>query len=166
MGLKEDLTLEIERETASTTRLLAHIKDEHLGYKPHEKSMSLGQLAGHIVELHNWVNKGLHTSELDLATNYVPLVPSTVEELSITLEAGKTQNIDFVRNATEDELNSLWTLKFGDHVISTLPKSAAFRYIIYNHLIHHRGQLTVYLRLLDIPIPGLYGPSADEQMPA
>ncbi len=166
MGLKEDLILEIERETAGTARLLSHIKDEHLNYKPHDKSMSLGQLAGHVVELHNWVNKGLPGSELDLATNYVPLVPSTVEELSITLEAGKTQNIDFVINTTEDELNSLWKLKFGDHIIATLPKSAAFRYIIYNHLIHHRGQLTVYLRLLDIPIPGLYGPSADDQMPA
>lgn len=166
MALKEDLIQEIERETANTIRLLANIEDKHLAYKPHEKSMSLGNLAGHIVELHNWIHKGLNLENLDLAINYVPLVPSTVEDLSVALAEGKTANINFINEATEDDLHKMWTLRFGDHIIATLPKTAAYRYIIQNHLIHHRGQLTVYMRLLDIPLPGLYGPSADEQMPA
>ncbi|WP_454059535.1 DinB family protein [Elizabethkingia ursingii] len=95
-------------------------------------------------------------------TDYVPLKATSFAELQDVLAKGVENNIDFVNGTDENFWLQTYTLKAGDHVIAELPKIGALRFIINNHLIHHRGQLSLYLRLLDIPVPGLYGPSADE----
>lgn len=164
MNINKHLLIEVERETASTRQLLERLKDEHLSYKPHEKSMSLGELASHIVELHNWVKLALAVDTFDFHTMYKPLKATSVQEISDALEDGYNDNMVAIEEITEEDWLRTWTLQAGSHVIASVPKLGAYRFIIQNHLIHHRGQLTVYMRMLDIPLPGLYGPSADEKM--
>lgn len=163
MSIKDGFLVEIERETNNTRRIIDRLKDEDLSYKPHEKSMSLGELIGHVVELHNWVGAALIKNDFNLQTDYQPLKPNSVAELRKALDEGYRTNEEVISNFPEDEWFKKWTMRYGDHVISEMHKLAVLRFVIHNHLIHHRGQATVYLRLLDIPVPGLYGPSADER---
>lgn len=163
MSIQKALSIELEREKDNTLRMLKALPNEHFGWKPHEKSMSLGQLANHIVELHNWVTAVFNKDGLDFKTDYVPSALTTKEELIAVLEQGFEENKKAIENLDEANYFSLWSLKAGEHVIVSLPKAGAIRFIVTNHLIHHRGQLSVYLRLLDVPVPGIYGPSADEQ---
>lgn len=162
MSIKEGFLVEIERESANTKRLLESIGEADLNYKPHEKSMTLGQLAGHIVELHNWFRLVLESNEFDLQTSYSPLIPSSTVQLMEILENGLIENKKSIETMDDSNWSEIWKMKAGDYVIAEVPKIGAVRFIVQNHLIHHRGQLTVYLRLLNIPIPGLYGPSADD----
>ena len=163
MSTNAGLLIEIENETNNTRRLLERIEDKHLSYKPHDKSMSLGALAGHIVELHNWLNVALSMDEFDLAVYYKPLHVESTKELIEILDRGVEANKSFVQSVSDADWQRMWKMTHGSHLIAEVPKIAALRFIIQNHLIHHRGQLTVYMRMLDIPLPGLYGPSADEQ---
>lgn len=163
MSIKDGFLVELERETNSTRRIIDRLKDEDLAFRPHEKSMSLGALIGHVVELHNWVATALTKNDFNLQTDYKPFKPSTVAELKQALDEGYKANEQTLNTFPEDEWFKTWTMRVGDYVIGEMPKLGALRFVINNHLIHHRGQLTVYLRLLNIPVPGLYGPSADEQ---
>lgn len=163
MSIKEGILVELERETNSTKTIIGRLRDEHLDFKPHPKSTSLGALAGHIVELHNWISGALTKNDFNLQTDYKPFRPTKVSELSEALEQGFKENERVVNEISEEDWFSKWTFRAGNQVLGEMPKLGALRFLINNHLIHHRGQLTVYLRLLDIPVPGLYGPSADEQ---
>lgn len=163
MSIKEGILVELERETNSTKTIIGRLSDEHLDFKPHPKSTSLGALAGHIVELHNWISGALTKNDFNLQTDYKPFRPTKVSELSEALEQGFKENERVVNEISEEDWFSKWTFRAGNQVLGEMPKLGALRFLINNHLIHHRGQLTVYLRLLDIPVPGLYGPSADEQ---
>lgn len=163
MSLKQAYLLEIERETANTRRMLAGIKDEHLAYQPHPKSMNLGDLAAHVVELHNWVNLVLSRDKFNFHTDYQRPVYTTAQDIQNSLDEQEKSNIAQIESMSDEDWMSMWSLVAGEHVIASMPKVGAMRYIIQNHLIHHRGQLSVYLRLNDIPVPGIYGPSADEQ---
>lgn len=162
MALKDSLLIELEKETANTKRILERLSDEHWDYKPHVKSMSLGQLATHVVELHNWVGGALTKSVYDFKVDHLPVEVSGVNALKALLENGYARNKAAIEEMAEADWQSEWTLQAGDWVIAKMPKAGAIRFIVNSHLIHHRGQLTVYLRLLDIPVPGLYGPSADD----
>lgn len=162
MSIKKSFLIELERETSNTGRVLDRITDEHLDWRPHEKSMSLGALAAHIVELHNWVSKAIPKDVFDFKTDYQPLKINSIDELKDILIKGLIANKETIEQLPEEDWLKEWVLKAGDWEMARLPKAGAVRYIITNHLIHHRGQLTVYLRLLNIPVPGLYGPSADE----
>lgn len=164
MSIKKAILIELEREKENTKRVISRLENDKFGYKPHEKSMSLGELANHIVELHNWVDFVLNKETLDFHTDYVPLKLTTVDALIETLEKGFEKNKATIEQMDENVVFENWTLKAGDHVIATMPKTGALRFIVTNHLVHHRGQLTVYMRLLDIPVPGVYGPSADDRM--
>lgn len=163
MSIQKTILIEIERETENTLRILKALPNDQFGYKPHEKSMSLGELANHIVELHGWASFVFTKDVMDFHTDYIPSTLSTVDELVNALEEIKTKNLEVVNSLKDEEYFKTWTLKAGDHIISEVPKAGAYRFIVTNHLIHHRGQLTVYLRLLDIPLPGIYGPTADEK---
>lgn len=163
MSIKQALLIELEQEKNNTLRVLNNLEDDKLDYSPHEKSMKMGQLSNHIVELHNWVGIALTTDSFDLNTDYIPLQLTTIEELKKELENGYEKNKKIIESLNEEDYFKEWTLKAGDYTIATLPKAGALRFIINNHLIHHRGQLTVYMRLLDLPVPGIYGPSADEK---
>lgn len=162
MGIKSALLIELEREKKNTTRILNNLRNEVFDYKPHEKSMSVGELANHIVELHNWVGFAVTKEMFDFHTDYQPSTLKTVAELLEVLEKGYESNKRLIEEMDESVCFENWTLKAGDYVIAEMPKAGALRFIITNHLIHHRGQLTVYLRLLDLPVPGIYGPSADD----
>ncbi len=165
MSIQKTLSIELEREKDHTLRMLNVLPNEHFGWKPHEKSMSVGELSNHIVELHNWVSIVFNKDVFDFNTDYRPSTSTTKEELIKILENGFEENIKVINSLSDENYFSTWTLKAGDHVIAAMPKAGAIRFIVTNHLIHHRGQLSVYLRMLNIPVPGIYGPSADEKMP-
>jgi len=161
---RELIVGDVLQEWTSTRRVLERLPDEHLSWKPHEKSMSLGGLSTHVVNLLAWHMFILNGKELDLAT-----IPARREPL--TSRAAILEEFDQRYGEVEkamadiglDELQEIWTLRRGDHVILSMPRAAALRHFVVSHLIHHRAQLTVYLRLLNIPVPGLYGPSADDE---
>lgn len=163
MSIKQALLIELEREKDNTLRVINNLVENKFDYKPHVKSMTLSQLANHIVELHNWIHIALTSDSFDLHTDYKPYTFTTVADLSTALENDYNKNKEVIEQLDEAEYMKTWTLKAGDHVIASVPKAAALRFIVTNHLIHHRGQLTVYMRLLDIPVPGIYGPSADDK---
>ncbi len=153
---------ELDQEAVSTRKMLSIVPDEKFNWQPHPRSMTVLTLAKHIAELPSWVGLALTTSELDFAVApYEPLkVNSTVELLEVfekNIEDAKAHLLA----ASEEQLNDNWTLRNGDTIYSTTPKSETIRHA-YCQIVHHRAQLGVFLRLLDIPIPGCYGPSADE----
>ncbi|WP_223585103.1 DinB family protein [Sphingobacterium sp. GVS05A] len=166
MSIKKSYLIELDHETKNTKRILDRIPDEKLDWRPHEKSMTLGELAAHVVELHSWVFKAIPKDTFDFKVDYHPLKVSSVEELKLTLSEGLEKNKAAIEDIAEEDWFKDWVLKAGDYEIARLPRAGAIRFIVNNHIVHHRGQLTVYLRLLGIPVPGLYGPSADEPMPS
>lgn len=153
---------EYESELDRTKKVLASLREEHKDWKPHEKSMSVGRMASHIVELQTWFNNALKNDSFDLMSEYKPLEYNSLNELIDILIQGVEENMKFVKDTDESFWFEHFTFKMGDRVIAKLPRIAFLRSILTNHFIHHRGQLTVYLRILNIPVPGVYGPSADE----
>lgn len=162
MAISKALILELKHEINNTRRILERLSDEHLDWRPHEKSMTLGALAAHIVELHNWTSGAITKEVFDFKVDYAPFKVTNVQQLGAKLNEGEAANIEALEGISDEAWMTEWTLKAGDWVIAQMPKAAAIRYIVNNHIVHHRGQLTVYLRLLNIPVPGLYGPSADD----
>ena len=156
------LLKEMEQEAQTTRKMLSRVPDDKFSWKPHEKSMTIKQLATHIAELPGWVTITLNTSELDFSKEpYDPLdVNSTAEVLAYfdkTLAEGTAR----LAQATEDDLLPNWTMRNGEEIYSVRTKGEIIR-MSFCQTVHHRAQLGVFLRLLDIPIPGSYGPSADE----
>ena len=163
MKIADVLLAEYDHEIANTRRLLALVPADKGDWKPHDKSMTLGKLAEHVARLPEFGSVVMSTNDLDITTVKFPewnftgadALISVLDESSATLKNN-------VSNLSDEALQSLWKLRAGDHVMVQFPKYVAFRVVFMNHLVHHRGQLGVYLRLLDIPIPGMYGPSADD----
>jgi uncharacterized damage-inducible protein DinB len=154
---------ELEKEAVTTCKMLACIPDDKFNWQPHPKSMTIQRLANHIAELPGWIGMVLHTDELDFANNpYVPVDCDNTADLLVyferTLEDGRQQ----LANADESQLSKPWTLREGEQIYDVSPKVDVIRMAL-SQIIHHRAQLGVFLRLLDVPIPGSYGPSADEQ---
>lgn len=154
---------EYESELEKTKRILAVLKEENKDWKPHEKSMSIKDLAAHIVELQIWFGNALKNTFYDFHSDYRPLEFSDFQELEEILDRGVKENMEFVKESKIEFWLENFQLKMGEQVLASLPRAAFLRSVLTNHLIHHRGQLTVYLRMLDIPVPGIYGPSADEK---
>ncbi|GAB0167850.1 DinB family protein [Lysinibacillus sp. CTST325] len=151
-------------ELATTRCILERLPHKHMSWRPHEKSMTLGELATHLINLLNWQIAILQYPEFDLST--VPLRRQSLEKQSDILDEfdanlGKLKNL--LAECDEKTLGEEWTLRHGDHIIRREPRAIALRTFGLNHMVHHRAQLGVYLRLLDIPVPGIYGPSADEE---
>ena len=164
MAFKEALLAEFDHEIGSTRRLLERVPDAHLGWKPHEKSYSLGDLSGHIANLSTWMNRILESTELDLATvsDPRPAPPASRDEVLRRLDLNAQHARTRLAEQTDASLLAAWTLKNAGREMFTMPRSSVLRSFVFNHLIHHRGQLTVYLRLQNVPLPSLYGPTADE----
>jgi len=153
---------ELENESVTTRKMLSRIPDDKYDWRPHTKSMNIRSLATHIAELPTWITMALTTDELDFATSPYnpPQINNTAELIDLfekSLVDGKSQLIE----ANEPKLSENWTLRNGDQVYSVSTKAEVIRMSL-NQIVHHRAQLGVFLRLLDIPIPGSYGPSADE----
>ncbi len=154
---------EFDHEMANTRRTLERVPESKFGWKPHEKSGTLGWLAGHVATMPLWATVTLTTSGLDVtAPNDYKPVMETREQLLEVFDQNLKQARAALEKATAETLAEPWTLRSGDNVIFTFPKADVMRGFVMNHMIHHRAQLTVYLRLLDVPVPALYGPSADE----
>lgn len=153
---------ELEQESITTRKMLSLIPDDKFDWQPHPRSMTFRQLGTHIAELPTWITIGLSTDELDFAkTPYVPKEINNTAELLVYFEEsladGRTQLIP----ENEAKLAESWKLRAGDQIYMDISKAEAIRNAL-SQTIHHRAQLGVFLRLLDIPIPGSYGPSADE----
>jgi len=154
---------ELLSEGASTRKLLELIADDNLAYKPHERSMDLRRLASHVAEIPAWVEFTIAMDVLDLAEgNFTPFSATNVKELLERHDANIERARKALEGADDETLMKIWKLRNGSHEIMSGPKIKIIRSMTGNHLYHHRGQLTVYLRLLEIPIPGIYGPSADD----
>lgn len=154
---------EVTYEGSSTRKLLERVPQDKFDWKPHEKSMPLGRLAAHVAEIPGYLAAVLTTDELDFSKRtHKPAVATSSENLLEIFNQNYNAAIAALKATSDEALAENWTLRSGDHVFFTLPRIAALRTLGISHLIHHRGQLSVYLRLLDVPIPGMYGPSADE----
>jgi uncharacterized damage-inducible protein DinB len=162
MPLRDTLLTEFDHEAATTRKMLERLPDDKLAWKPHAKSMSLGGLGTHLANIPLWGDTILNERFYDLAG-----APPNLAEKTSRLDILSSFD-DSVKRArgwldkTDAELMAPWMLKRGGHEMFTLPRAAAFRSFVLSHLIHHRGQLSVYLRLNDVPVPPIYGPSADE----
>lgn len=157
------LLKEMEQEAETTRKMLKIVPDDKFDWKPHPKSMSLKQLSTHLAELPSWVAMGLHTEELDFAAApYEPRPVSNTADLLELFEKSLESGKGSLSAAKEEDLLPKWTLRNGDQILSVMTKYEVIRHA-FSQTTHHRAQLGVFLRLLDIPIPGSYGPSADEQ---
>lgn len=154
---------EFDQEMANTRKALERIPDDRLDFKPHEKSYSLLELASHVANLPSWTAMTLSTTELDLDQPFDWTPPTSREEVLAQFDTVTSEARAALEAASADELTVDWTLRSGDDVWFTIPRAAVYRLYVMNHLVHHRAQLGVYLRLLDVPVPGMYGPSADEK---
>ena len=165
MAIKDALLPEFDHEMGTTRRLLDRAPEARFAWKPHEKSMALGHLATHLANLLSWTGHIVSTSVLDMATIPEDARPKPVAsraELLAMFDRNVAAARAAIAGASDAELFAPWTLRQGDQEIFTLPKVAALRSFVMNHSIHHRGQFSVYLRLNDIPLPSIYGPTADE----
>ena len=157
------LVAELEHEARVTRTVLERVPAEKFDWKPHEKSMAFGALAGHIAEMIGWTQGIMEHPELDFAKmDYKPFEPKSTEDLVEYFDKNAGEAIETLKNSSDAQFMETWTMKNGEKVYFTLPKVAVMRSFVMSHIIHHRGQLSVYLRLNDISVPSIYGPSADE----
>ncbi|MFT3935656.1 MAG: DinB family protein [Chitinophagaceae bacterium] len=164
MPIKDALIAELKHEANNTRKILAKVPDDKLLWKPHEKSMSIGRLATHIAEIPIWINRTMAAPEFDFATaTFKPNVCADNADLLRIFDEHLANAVAVLQNAGDDALNEMFKVRRGEQVMFALPKKVMMRNFTFNHVVHHRGQLSVYLRLLDIPVPGMYGPSADER---
>ncbi len=161
--VKQLIVGDVTQELAQTRRVLERLPEEHMAWKPHEKSMTLGGLATHLVNLLNWQLAIFQSPEVDLSS--MPQRRNALESRADILEEfdGNVIKLEkLIAECNENMLEEEWTLRHGDHIILRKPRAIALRTFGLSHMVHHRAQLGVYLRLLDIPVPGVYGPSADD----
>lgn len=166
MALRDALLPEFDHEMANTRKTLERVPDDRLDWKPHTKSTSMGGLATHLSNLPTWTNHTIDEDSLDLAPEGKPLPTAPIiksqPELLELFDSNVAKARAAIASVSDEELFKPWTLMNSGNEILTLPKIAVLRGFVMNHNIHHRAQLGVYLRLNDIPVPSIYGPSADE----
>ena len=162
MAIVDSLIPEFDHEMATTRKVLERVPEERFDWKPHEKSFSLGVLAQHVATLPTWGTETLMRSEIDLVGNNPPASAASKSELLNTFDKNVADARAALAGKSDAELMAMWSLKRNGKTVFSMPKTTVLRSFMLNHLIHHRAQLTVYLRLLDIPVPSIYGPSADE----
>lgn len=153
---------QLEYEAVSTRKMLERIPTELLTWKPHEKSFSCGQLASHIVNLLAWIEPTLDRLELNLESDHKPWQAASGEDLVKEFDRNLSRAKAKLQGYPDSKMAEMWSLTGGGHTFFTVPRVHVIRSVIISHLIHHRGQLSVYLRLNNIPLPSIYGPSADE----
>ncbi|MFL6207858.1 MAG: DinB family protein [Pyrinomonadaceae bacterium] len=165
MALSQSLLPEFDQEMANTRKTLARVPEDKLDWRPHEKSMTMGGLATHLANLPSWAAHGINLDELDVAPNGVPFRVEQIKSRAEALENFDRNVADAraaITGASDEHLFKSWSLLSNGRTIMTMPRVAVLRSFVMNHMIHHRAQLGVYLRLNDIPVPSVYGPTADE----
>lgn len=168
MAIKDAFLEELEQEAPLTRRYLERVPEDRLSWKPHEKSMTLGRLANHIAELANWGEVILTQSEFDIASSgdgsYEVAQAGSVKDILAIYDANLESLRERLDATTDEAFMQTWTLKNGGQEVFSAPRVGVTRRSVFNHIVHHRAQLSVYLRLNDVPLPASYGPSADEQV--
>ena len=167
MPYKDTILPEFDMEMDSTRRTLERVPDDKFSWQPHEKSGTLGWMATHIATIPHWAKITMEQDSLDLSpaggSNYVPPKPANCKELLEVFDKNRAEARAALANASDADYAKPWALLMGGQELFREPRAAVLRRMVFNHLIHHRGQLTMYFRLLNVPVPALYGPSADEQ---
>jgi len=158
----EPLLKDIKEEAATTKRVLDRVPADKLTWKPHAKSMSLGQLAFHVASIPGGLAKGLQLEQVERTSASAPAADRTLEEIHSAFDASLTAIEECIRNMSEDSAKGNWRLIVDGKTFISRPRAEVLRTVVCNHMYHHRGQLSVYLRLLDVPVPIIYGRSADE----
>jgi uncharacterized damage-inducible protein DinB len=163
MNLIGAIAAELQHEAATTRKMLERVPQDSLAWKPHEKSRTLGETAAHIAHL-----PGIFITPIDRdgfdRNDYKPAATDTVAGILQTFDRNISDALEVLKTQTDERLLGSWRYTYGERVIFELPRMAVIRAMALNHLIHHRGQLSVYLRLLDVPLPSVYGPTADEPL--
>lgn len=164
MKVIDSLIQEFEHETQTTRKHLERLPNDKLDWRPHEKSFTAAGLASHITECVGWTVAIFNEREIDFdPSTYKPYLATSVADLLKTFDDNVDKGKQALASATDDTLTEPWSLKIMGRVQFEKPRAAVFRDFALSHVIHHRGQFSVYLRLLNVPVPGSYGPSADEQ---
>jgi uncharacterized damage-inducible protein DinB len=163
MTLSEALLGDFQYEAANTRKVLEAVPADRWDWKPHDKSMSLAQLAGHIAENPGWVDS-MMADELDFGAmgDWKPFLPASRDELLSTWDKGVAHFTEQITGKDDAFMSGTWTMRQGEKVLMAMPRHVAIRGMALHHVLHHRGQLTVYLRLLEVPVPSTFGPSADD----
>ncbi|CAN5693534.1 hypothetical protein BH10BAC2_BH10BAC2_04580 [soil metagenome] len=163
MAINTPLIAELTSESISTRKLLERVPFDNPSWVPHERSMTLSKLAYHIADIPVWILRILAADEFDFANNPPMKIAENNHTLIQHFEAKLNGALESLQQASDADFDKIWVVKRNGTVMMQFPKKVAIRGWAFNHLIHHRGQLSVYLRLLNVSIPGMYGPSADEQ---
>ncbi len=167
MPLNQIILPEFDHEMANTRRVLERVPEDRLTFKPHPKSFDLRALATHVAQIPEWGVETLTKESFDVAPPgappYQPPQYNTRQEILDHFDAAVKKTRTIIEGISDESLMQSWSLLQGGNVLFTMPRGAVLRSMIMNHLIHHRAQLTVYLRMNDVPVPAIYGPSADEQ---
>ena len=162
MSISATLLPEFDHESATSRTVIERVPEDKYGWKPHDKSMTAGRLASHIAEMPNWAAQSINNESLDLAGGYAPFDAGSRAELLAAFDKATGEARAAIAGCSDETFMKMWSLKMGDKTLMTMPKIAVVRTFVMNHVIHHRGQLSVYLRELNVPVPSIYGPSADE----
>lgn len=161
MNLAQDFLSELKQEAAVTRRFLERVPFEKRDFKPHKKSESLGRFAIHVAEIIAWWKSCLQDDELDFI-DFEPKEINTTQELLAYFDQLLEESIEALKEVDEKEFEKNWSMKHGEEILFTLNKKEVMRKFCTNHLVHHRAQLGIYLRMLDVAVPAVYGPSADD----
>jgi len=167
MAIGQSMLPEFEHEMANTRKTLERIPDEKFEWTPHQKSFPMGKLATHVANLPSWTSLTIEQDEFDMAPNGEQVkTPEchSQKELLDTFDANVAKARESLAGVTDERMFQSWALLAGGNQLFAMPRVAVLRSFVMNHIIHHRAQLGVYLRLNEIPVPSIYGPSADEQM--
>lgn len=167
MKIAESMLPEFDHEMALTRKMLERVPDASFDYAPHEKSYPLGRLAGHIAVIPHWLTTTLEETEFDVdpvdGEPWQPPVPASRDEVLEFFDQGRERAREALAAASDEQMMALWTLENHGETVFEMPRVAVIRGMVMNHMIHHRAQLGLYYRLLDLPVPAIYGPSADEE---
>jgi uncharacterized damage-inducible protein DinB len=163
MSMAQAMLPEFDHEMANTRKTLERIPEDKLEFKPDPKSMSLGRLAGHIAEMPGWGSVTLQTDSMDIVPGqFTPLTATSRQQVLAEFDKNIASARAALEAATDEALMKPWTLSMAGNAMFTMPRVAVIRTMVLSHVIHHRAQLTVYYRINGVPVPALYGPSADE----
>jgi uncharacterized damage-inducible protein DinB len=167
MSIADSMLPEFDHEMANTRKTLERVPDDKFDWKPHDKSFSMGSLASHLSNLRSWANVSIEMDEFDMApggNRMTTPVCHNQHELLATFDENVKKARAALAGVSDEKLFGMWSLKNSGQNVLSMPRIAVLRNFVLNHNIHHRAQLGVYLRLNDIPVPSIYGPSADEAM--
>ena len=163
MTIANQMLAELQQEGITTRKMLALVPVDKKDWKPHEKSMALGNLSRHVAEIYGWPKETVQDDVLDFSKmDHKPVEITSNEQLLALFDKCMAKAKEILENTPDEEMAKPWTMRNGETIFFTIPKAQVMRTWVLNHSVHHRAQLGVYLRLLDIPIPGCYGPTADE----